>query len=199
MSDWETSNTHVKSEKNMYRNWLKAAAITIFLAWGGRAIAQDPEEFERWSERCYALAGEEALVACEKAIDLNQQHAEVWMNRGAILLELGELQESLLSYERALEIEPDYSAALASRCAALGRLDRFEESLTSCNLALRGDGRWGSDSAALGWTNRGATLLRMGEYELALSSFNQALRVDPNYEKAWEGWWLVRKFLEASS
>jgi tetratricopeptide (TPR) repeat protein len=113
------------------------------------------------------------------------ENAQMWNIRGYKLFRSGRFEEALLSYNHALLLNPQFSLVLANRCAVLSRLEKYSEALTSCNLALKGDGRWGSEGEALAWDNRGDALFNLERYEESLASFERALQSNPNYINAW--------------
>lgn len=48
----------------------------------------------------------DALGDCQKAVKLNPQHREVFINLGVIYQALGHMKQALVSYRRAIEIDP---------------------------------------------------------------------------------------------
>ena len=49
---------------------------------------------------------EEALAACDRAIEIDPRHAVAHTNRGNALRDLGRFEEALAAYDRAIEIDP---------------------------------------------------------------------------------------------
>ena len=74
-----------------------------------------------------ALAGlgrhEEAIENCEKALEIDPNHAKAWNNKGYSLYKLGKAEEGLKDVEKALELDSTDEDALESKqeiIAALG-------------------------------------------------------------------------------
>jgi len=57
---------------------------------------------------------EEALVGCERAIELKPDYAEAWTNRGSALNALRRHEEALASYERAIALKSDTDYVLGN-------------------------------------------------------------------------------------
>ena len=66
----------------------------------------------------------------------------------------------------------------------LSRLKEYEQALNSCKLALRGDGHWGRQGAALAWNNQGDVLFNLKRYQESLKSFEQAIAINHNCASA---------------
>lgn len=135
-------------------------------------------------ERCYRSSGQEALEACDRALQIKTDDPTTWTNRGVVLEELGQVTQAVTSHEQALEFDPDYSLALTNHCAALIALNRYNQALNSCQAALAGDGRWGDKGSALGWYNLALAFDRLDRIEEAENAYNRALELKPDYGAA---------------
>lgn len=62
---------------------------------------------------------EDALIAYEKATDLDTNHIGAWNNMGIALYRLGRYQEAIDSYEKALTINPNHANAWFNKAKAL--------------------------------------------------------------------------------
>ncbi|MEC4804531.1 MAG: tetratricopeptide repeat protein [Jaaginema sp. PMC 1079.18] len=151
-----------------------------------QVIAQNQESFEILFANCYALAGEAALEACDRALELDPENEALWTNRGAVLQ--GDLQQyegALEAYERAIAIAPDYSLALYNHCNVLSRVERYPEALVSCDRALAGDGRWGNIQPSFAWDTKGLILSKLGRYQDSLVAHTRAVEIDPTDPVSW--------------
>jgi tetratricopeptide (TPR) repeat protein len=54
---------------------------------------------------------EAALVACERALDLDSNAAVLWDMKGCALGGLGRHKEALAAFDRALQLDPDLAIA----------------------------------------------------------------------------------------
>ncbi|HEX3504769.1 MAG TPA: tetratricopeptide repeat protein, partial [Xanthobacteraceae bacterium] len=122
---------------------------------------------------------DEALASLDRAVTLNPDYAEAWLNRGNTLQNLKRLPEALASYDRALALRPDYAEALSNRSNVLNALNRSDEALASCDraLALRPN----YPQALL---NRGNTLKDLKRYAEAVQSYDRALTLWADYVEA---------------
>ena len=64
------------------------------------------------------------------------------------------------------------------------KIKEYEQALNSCKLALRGDGHWGRQGAALAWNNQGDVLFNLKRYQESLKSFEQAIAINHNCASA---------------
>ncbi|MBD2440156.1 tetratricopeptide repeat protein [Nostoc sp. FACHB-110] len=141
------------------------------------------KDFDYWANFCKLLGDEkkyeEALAACNQGIGIKPDEAEIWITRTQILLKQAKYSEALVSADRILRLQPKYSLALAQRCEALLSLNKYTEASNACDLALRSDGNWGDNTAAIAWYNKGLSQTKLGQFTEALTSFNHALEINP--------------------
>ena len=150
------------------------------------AFAQDPNDFNYWTQQCYELKREQGLEACDRAIELQQDQAILWTTRGAILhRDFNKSSEALTYHNRAIELDGDNSLAWYNRCTALNNLRRYEEAVVSCEQALAGDGNWGDGEAYLAWTAKGVGLRRLGRYTQAVEAYEEAITLKPDDQTTW--------------
>ncbi len=118
-------------------------------------------------------------MSYDRAIELQPDCAEAFVNRGATLHDLGRSEEALKSFERALVVQPDNIEALTNRGVVLHDLARYDEALVHHEHAvtMRPD-----DAAVL--HNRGVTLHKLRRLEDALASHDAALAARPDYAEA---------------
>ncbi|AUT02132.1 cytochrome c biogenesis factor [Nostoc sp. CENA543] len=140
------------------------------------------KDFDYWESFCKLLGEEkkyeEAIAACNQAIALKPENADIWVLRTDILIKQAKYSEALVSAERALRLQPKYALAIAQRCQALLNLNKYAEANAACDLALRADGNWGDTTAELAWYNKGIAESKLGKFLEATDSFNQALNLN---------------------
>ena len=119
-----------------------------------------------------------------------------WNNLGKELFIRGYDEAALAAYDHSLLINPEYSLGLANRCGVLSRLEEYEQAFLSCELAFKGDGRWGRQGSALAWNNIGDVLFNLKRYQESLSSFEQALAISHNYVGAQRNRAVVLQYLQ---
>ena len=121
----------------------------------------------------------EALVAGQKAVEIDPQDAQALSNLGATLHELGRLDEAEASYTQAIALKPDYAEALSNLGATLhelGRLDEAEASHTQA-IAVKPD-------LAEAHYNLSITLKELDRLDEAEASYTQAIVLKPDYAEA---------------
>ena len=157
---------------------LAATSMARFTA----SVTQQTDDFAFWEAQCYERVGREAIEACDRAIAINPNHTGVWVGKGYAQEILRRYEEALDSYNQAIALDSNYSYALLGRCVNLNRLQHYTEAILACELAIKGDQRWGSGNSSAAWNNRGWALEQLERYDEALLSYEQALEVDPNDE-----------------
>ncbi|MEQ8542244.1 MAG: tetratricopeptide repeat protein [Coleofasciculus sp. D1-CHI-01] len=148
---------------------------------------------EDWFKRGLCLSNlqryEEALVSCDKAIELAPNYAPVWVLRGTMLYCIERYEEAFASCYKAIELNPTYAPAWCNRGAMLYNLKRDQEALVSYEKAIELDPNY-----AEAWGRRGLVLSQLEHYEEALVSYEKAIKLDSNYAEAWgrRGWMLQK-------
>ncbi len=62
---------------------------------------------------------EDALIAYDKALELDPNHVSAWNNKGIVLARLGRFEEAISCYDRAIELNSEYANAWYSKANAL--------------------------------------------------------------------------------
>ncbi|USR91344.1 tetratricopeptide repeat protein [Phormidium yuhuli AB48] len=135
--------------------------------------------------RCQKGGDRQAVVACEKALQLRPDDFMTWTNLGVRLGNLGDYEAALEAHNRALRLRPTYSLALVNRCADQVALNRWVEAISSCEQALEGDGRWGQLGPAIAWYNLALAQQGLERYDRSRQSLNRALELDGSLAAAW--------------
>lgn len=138
-----------------------------------------------WAGLCELLLEqgdyEEAIAACDEAINIRRKRPQVWSDRADALFALGRYAEAVASYNQALDRgDSRNSRRLTRRCAAEIELGHYEPALDSCDRALAEDRDWGSQSPARAWYYRGLALEGSNQAALALEAYEQALSLTPD-------------------
>jgi len=116
----------------------------------------------------------EALVASQKAVEIDPEDAEAHSNLGNTLKELGRLEEAEARYRKAIALKTDYAEAHSNLGVTLKELGRLEEAEASYRetIALKSD-------FFEAHSNLGNTLKELGRLEEAEASHRQAIAVKP--------------------
>ncbi|MDP2196970.1 MAG: tetratricopeptide repeat protein, partial [Sulfurimicrobium sp.] len=118
-------------------------------------------------------------TCCRRALQIQPDDAEVHNNLGAILQELGHLNEAEAHCRRALQIKPDDAKAHNNLGAILHELGRLDEAEACFRQALQINPNY-----AKAHNNLGITLQDLGRLDEAEPCFKQALQIEPDYASA---------------
>ena len=118
---------------------------------------------------------DEARGVCLKAISLDGNSAQNWLNLGLIDKEQSDLPAALAGFRRAAEIRPDYAEALHNSGLVLKGLDRFAEAVASIRQALAINPDYADAHSVLG-----SLLLALGEMEEAEASLRKGVELAPD-------------------
>jgi tetratricopeptide (TPR) repeat protein len=150
------------------------------------AIGTAPDNFQARLAYLHLGAGlrrlgklHEAIASYDKAIAIDERHADAYLGRGNVQQQLGQSSAALASYERAITLKSDYAEAHCNRGVVLAELKQSDAALASFNraIAIR------PDYAEAYW-NRGMVLQERNQLGAALDSCNQAIALSPHSEKA---------------
>ena len=145
----------------------------------------DPRSYSAWANlgRAFAEVGRyaECLVACNRALELNDQSGSPWVNKGRALNGLKRYDEALAAYDQALSINPKYVVALTNKAGVLLTLGRNVEALQAASQALANDPNY-----ARAWNAKGKALHVLHRDEEALEAYDCALAAEPKYVDAWK-------------
>ena len=137
-----------------------------------------------WNNKAASLRNlgrpEEAILCCDKALEVDPRQAATWNNKGASLHSLGRHEEADHCFDKALELDPRFIGAWANKGASLHSFGRYEEAVPCFDKALELDPRY-----ALAWNNKGDNLNSLDRCEEAILCFDKALELDPRYAAAW--------------
>ena len=156
-----------------------AQAEALYLA----ILELDPNQFDAtqllgviaMSRRQFELA----IQYLNRALSLNPDFADGYLNRGTALKGLNRLDEALSSFESAIALRPEYAEAYNNRGIVLKAINRLDDALASYNhaLLLKPD-------YAEAHNNRGVVLKALKRPNDALASYDKALSLNPQYAGA---------------
>lgn len=133
----------------------------------------------------------EALANFDKAIALQNDYPQAWLDRGNALRDLEHYEEALASFDKAIAIQNDYPNAWSNRGIALAKLKRYEEALASCDKAIEIQNDYPQ-----AWLIRGIVLKKLERYEEALASYDKVIAIKDDYTAAWINRGNVLDYLE---
>jgi tetratricopeptide (TPR) repeat protein len=138
------------------------------------------DEYLTWTEiqRLDRIREMQALI--DEDWQSPEGKADLFFEKGSILLASQSYEESLSSFDKTTELNPSVSQFWYARGYALGNLNRYEEAIASYDkvIELKPD-----DHSA--WYNRGVALGNLNRHEEAIASFDKAIELKPDHYNAW--------------
>ncbi len=122
---------------------------------------------------------DEAMVHCQKALEINPDFAEAHNNLGDTLFQKGRVDEAIAHCQRALEINPHFAEAHNNLGNALLQKDRVDEAITHFQKALEI-----KPDFAEAHINLGSALLQKGRMDEAIAQYQTALEIKPDSAEA---------------
>lgn len=168
LTDSNTSEIH-RQIQEMY------AAIQGLRANNPQLFFAANDYVERGNDYFVATDYENAIVAYEKAIEMNPEYPEAWFYKGRAL-SLGQKRyfEAVKAYEHALKLKPDYCEAMVFCSVALRRTKRYSESIDLCNKAIEINPEY-----SRAWYSLACTYAILGNTEEAIKSLVKAIQINP--------------------
>lgn len=146
----------------------------------------DPKNVDVLADKAFALCYlhkyEEAIVICNKALEIdpkNEHALNNFLEVGARLGESGKYLEAMEIFDKALEIDPQNAGILADKAHVLFCLHEYRKAIVICNKALEYDPK---NLCAL--NGMAAALTNLHEYREAVKIFDKILKIDPKNEDA---------------
>jgi tetratricopeptide (TPR) repeat protein len=117
-----------------------------------------------------------AMLAYQRARELNPENLQAWFNGGMIQHEEGMLHPALECYLRAIDLDPEQSKIWCNLGALQFQLGEFQQSVDSLNraVALKPD-------YARAWDNLAGSLCAMDQLAEAERCCHRALNFKPDY------------------
>jgi tetratricopeptide (TPR) repeat protein len=123
---------------------------------------------------------DDALIAFEKAIELNPQYSDAWNNKGVVLEDLKRPEEALVAYGRAIELDPQDPLVWINKGLVLEKLNQLKDALAAFERAIKLN-----PSIPDAWYNKGLVLVDLNRLKDALAAFERAIKLNPQYSDAW--------------
>ncbi len=149
-----------------------AAALWFAVPMTDTAIAANNEGFTYNNQGEY----DKAIVAFNKAIELDPDFALAYNNRGWAYIELGQYEQGIADCTKAIELDPGLALAYSNRGWAYIRLGQYEQGIADCTKAIELD-----PGLALAYSNRGWAYIELEQYEQAIADYDKAIELDPNF------------------
>ncbi len=121
----------------------------------------------------------DAKKLCEKVENNFLNDANFFILYGAILFEIGNINESIEKFDKSISINPNDPDAYYNRGNALTKIQNFEEAILSFDHSIN----LKKDNPEA-FNNKGSALLELYKFDEALNNFNKALEIDTGNHSA---------------
>ncbi len=159
---------------------LRCGAILLFclaltaLAQPAPAQEVGEKEFKDGVAALEAGDGAQAAALFTKAIELNPDWVEAYVNRGQAFVLQGQLDQALKDFTQALGLDPDSFEALYNRGRVYTMQGKPEKAVADYTAALK----LKNDDWQV-YYNRGNAYLDQEKFKEALADYDKALKLDP--------------------
>lgn len=164
------------SQRNAYKNSLKIIDDVIELHVRKEAVMHAFKGID------YVNKGEidKAIAEYTKAIEIDDQFAGAYNNRGSAYQKKGEYDLAIVDHTKALKIDPDFAAAYNNRAGCYQKKGKYDLSIADLTKAIELDSEF-SDA----YLNRGSVYDDKGEYVRAIVDYTWAIDIDPKLTAAY--------------
>jgi tetratricopeptide (TPR) repeat protein len=138
----------------------------------GAEIA-NPNSFQEWANICYELATKDpnqAISACQKAIDLDPKQPSVWINQGVAFAKVKRYDKAFDCYNQALSLKSNYPRAWYNLALSFMSVERYADARVALDQAVQIDDRY-----IEAWFNRAITLMKLGLYPETVATNNKII------------------------
>ena len=169
----------------LQRNGKIKAAVQKWRSIANIVVETDRElASQAWFSVGYLLSEEDlpekALVAYNKAIQIDPEDANAYINRGVIKDTFGDHEEAILDYDIAIQLQPNEAGNYTNRGNAKLGLGNYEGAILDHNFAIQLQPNFPG-----AYNNRGNVKLELSDFEAAIEDYNVAINLDPNYADAY--------------
>jgi serine/threonine protein kinase len=142
---------------------------TTFTAYTGQYVAL--QHLKRY---------EEALKACEQALQIRTKDWITHYNKGLILDDMQRYQDALNAYSSAILLNPQATNAYNNQGIVYRKLGQHQDALTAYERAIQVQ-----PNSTTAHYNKGQVLYYLQRYEDALQAYQEAIRYNPNDARAY--------------
>jgi tetratricopeptide (TPR) repeat protein/tRNA A-37 threonylcarbamoyl transferase component Bud32 len=120
------------------------------------------------------------IAGYDKAIAINFQDINSYIDRGNANSDLGNMQEAIADYDKAISLDPKKTIAYINRGNAKYDLGNKQEAIADYNKAISLDPKY-----AIAYYNRGNAKSGLGNKQEAITDYDKAISLDPKYAIAY--------------
>lgn len=112
---------------------------------------------------------DKAIVEYNRALELNPQNFEAYVNRGNAYEAKGAHEDAIADYNRAIEINPNYGGAYMNKGVVYARMGQYDQAISNISKGIDIDPKNGEM-----YFNRAVTYFHNNEYDKAWDDVNKA-------------------------
>ena len=116
-----------------------------------------------------------AIKAYDRVIEIDQDFADAYYNRGVAKVRLKEFQEAIEDFNKAIELKPDDIFCYLNRGVAKDQIKEFREAIEDFDKAIDLDPEY-----PYSYVNRGIANAKLGEHKDAIEDFDKAIVLKPD-------------------
>lgn len=173
-------------QDKMGRDLIKGLVISV----GGNEVqirddvtqASIDEFAKQYSARMYFSQGlvqvqkgdsEAAIAEYDKAIMLDPDNADNFVNRGKARANKGDVNAAIADYDKATSLDPNNALAYNNRCFVRVKNGDFDAAIVDCDRAIALD-----PSFAYAYNNRGLAFASLGKLDKAITDYEKSIAFD---------------------
>jgi tetratricopeptide (TPR) repeat protein len=122
----------------------------------------------------------QAIVKFDRAIELDPQSIQAYIERGNVKDVLRDLPGALADFSKAIALDPKSASAYYNRATVLSKSGRNQAAVADYNITIEIDPEY-----AAAYLNRGNNLDDLGDAPSALADYDRAIKLKPNYALAY--------------
>ena len=128
---------------------------------------------------------DQAIADYSQAIELNNELAVAYSNRGAAYWRKGVLDRAIADHTRAIELDPKDPINYINRGPAYNAKGEYDLAIADYNKAIGLNPK--DRILAIAYSNRGNVYEKIGNYDQAISDYNKVLSIDSKDASAYYG------------
>ena len=123
----------------------------------------------------YLKEYERAIADFDRALELDPNNIQAYLNRGRLYFGLKQYQEAIANLEHAIKLDPDNGTAYFYLGLVYRALNEHQQVIAKFDRIVELN-----PNSPIVYRRRGRTYSLFDEYERAIADFNRALELDPN-------------------
>ncbi|WP_052322894.1 tetratricopeptide repeat protein [Rickettsia felis] len=125
----------------LYRSYSRAGELKYASPVLEYLLESTYSDAERYFEKAVVLKEilrtEEALEACDKAIELKPDYAAAYDLNGRILYRPWKYEEAIKAFDKVIELNPDFQDVYLNKGWCLTEIGRYEEAVECFNIGIK--------------------------------------------------------------